>query len=41
MAGLDKITDGTLLMDGQDVTGQSTQRRNISLVHQFFTITRI
>ena len=36
MAGLDKITDGTLLMDGQDVTGQSTQKRNISLVHQFF-----
>ncbi len=36
MAGLDKISDGTLLMDGQDVTGQSTQKRNISLVHQFF-----
>ena len=36
MAGLDKITSGTLLMDGQDVTGQSTQKRNISLVHQFF-----
>ena len=36
MAGLDKIIDGTLLMDGQDVTGQSTQKRNISLVHQFF-----
>lgn len=36
MAGLDKITAGTLLMDGQDVTGQSTQKRNIALVHQFF-----
>lgn len=36
MAGLDKISGGTLLMDGQDVTGQSTQKRNISLVHQFF-----
>ncbi|MCF4098465.1 ABC transporter ATP-binding protein [Maritalea mediterranea] len=36
MAGLDPIADGQLLMDGEDVTGQSTQKRNISLVHQFF-----
>ncbi len=36
MAGLDKIADGQILMDGQDVTKLSTQKRNISLVHQFF-----
>lgn len=36
MAGLDPITDGRILFDGQDVTRLSTQKRNISLVHQFF-----
>lgn len=36
MAGLDPIAGGQVLMDGEDVTGQSTQKRNISLVHQFF-----
>ena len=36
MAGLDPVASGQILMDGQDVTGQSTQKRNISLVHQFF-----
>ena len=36
MAGLDPIASGTVLMDGQDVTRLSTQKRNISLVHQFF-----
>jgi glycerol transport system ATP-binding protein len=36
MAGLDPVADGTIQMDGQDVTKLSTQRRNISLVHQFF-----
>ena len=36
MAGLDPIADGTIHMDGQDVTRLSTQKRNISLVHQFF-----
>ncbi|MEJ8561299.1 ABC transporter ATP-binding protein [Yoonia sp. GPGPB17] len=36
MAGLDPIADGQVLMDGQDVTKLSTQKRNISLVHQFF-----
>lgn len=36
MAGLDPIASGQVLMDGEDVTGQSTQKRNISLVHQFF-----
>ncbi|WP_350334108.1 ABC transporter ATP-binding protein [Coralliovum pocilloporae] len=36
MAGLDPIASGRVLMDGQDVTRLSTQKRNISLVHQFF-----
>ena len=36
MAGLDPIADGQILMDGQDVTRLNTQKRNISLVHQFF-----
>lgn len=36
MAGLDRVASGRLLMNGQDVTGLSPQKRNISLVHQFF-----
>ena len=36
MAGLDKVSSGRLMMNGQDVTGMSPQKRNISLVHQFF-----
>lgn len=36
MAGLDPIADGQVIMDGDDVTKLSTQKRNISLVHQFF-----
>jgi len=36
MAGLDPIASGQLFMDGEDVTAQNTQTRNISLVHQFF-----
>ncbi|WP_342075192.1 ABC transporter ATP-binding protein [Yoonia sp. SS1-5] len=36
MAGLDPIADGQIIMDGQDVSALSTQKRNISLVHQFF-----
>ena len=36
MAGLDPISGGQMFMDGQDVTKLSTQKRNISLVHQFF-----
>ncbi len=36
MAGLDPIADGTIEMDGEDVTKLSTQKRKISLVHQFF-----
>ncbi len=36
MAGLDPMASGQILMEDQDVTKLSTQRRNISLVHQFF-----
>ena len=36
MAGLDPIASGTLEMDGEDVTRLNTQKRRISLVHQFF-----
>lgn len=36
MAGLDPAASGRILMDGVDVTGLSPQKRNISLVHQFF-----
>lgn len=36
MAGLDPVASGQVLMDGVDVTRLSTQKRNISLVHQFF-----
>ena len=36
MAGLDKPASGQIFMDGVDVTKLSTQKRNISLVHQFF-----
>ncbi len=36
MAGLDPAASGKIYMDGQDVTKLSTQKRNISLVHQFF-----
>ncbi|MEO0484473.1 MAG: ABC transporter ATP-binding protein [Pseudomonadota bacterium] len=36
MAGLDPIASGTVEMDGQDVTKLNTQKRRISLVHQFF-----
>ena len=36
MAGLDHPASGRIVMNGQDVTGHSPQRRNISLVHQFF-----
>ncbi|WP_068115088.1 ABC transporter ATP-binding protein [Tropicimonas marinistellae] len=35
-AGLERPTDGQILVDGEDVTGRSPQKRNISLVHQFF-----
>ncbi len=36
MAGLDPLGGGQILMDGEDVSKLSTQKRNISLVHQFF-----
>lgn len=36
MAGLERPTEGEVWMDGQNVTGISPQKRNISLVHQFF-----
>jgi glycerol transport system ATP-binding protein len=36
MAGLDAVASGQILIDGQDVTRLSPQKRNISLVHQFF-----
>jgi glycerol transport system ATP-binding protein len=36
MAGLDPLASGQVLMGGQDVSRLSTQKRNISLVHQFF-----
>jgi glycerol transport system ATP-binding protein len=36
MAGLDKLASGQIFMDGIDVSKLSTQKRNISLVHQFF-----
>ncbi|RYH09054.1 ABC transporter ATP-binding protein [Tropicimonas sp. IMCC6043] len=36
MAGLERPTRGSIRVDGQDVTGRSPQKRNISLVHQFF-----
>lgn len=36
MAGLDPMASGRILMDGEDVTRLSTQKRRISLVHQFF-----
>lgn len=36
MAGLDPAASGTISFDGQDVTHVSPQKRNISLVHQFF-----
>lgn len=36
MAGLDPLASGQIFMDGQDVSHLSTQKRNISLVHQFF-----
>ena len=36
MAGLARATTGQILMNGVDVTRASPQKRNISLVHQFF-----
>ncbi|MFY0680670.1 MAG: ABC transporter ATP-binding protein [Thalassovita sp.] len=36
MAGLDQLASGQVLINGNDVTKLSTQKRQISLVHQFF-----
>lgn len=36
MAGLERPTLGQVWVDGQNVTGVSPQKRQISLVHQFF-----
>jgi len=36
MAGLEKPTSGEIWFNGENVTGRSTQRRNVALVHQFF-----
>ena len=36
MAGLDQPTSGQVMIDGVEVTKQSTQDRQISFVHQFF-----
>ena len=36
MAGLDPIASGRVILDGEDVTRQTPQKRRISLVHQFF-----
>ena len=36
MAGLDPLASGQILFNGEDVSRHSTQKRNISLVHQFF-----
>ena len=36
MAGLDPMASGQIIINGNDVTKLSTQKRQISLVHQFF-----
>ena len=36
MAGLDPMASGQIFMDGEDVSRLNTQKRRISLVHQFF-----
>ncbi len=36
MAGLDVPTSGSVFFDGQDVTGQPVQKRNVAMVYQQF-----
>ncbi|MCR9214242.1 MAG: ABC transporter ATP-binding protein [Proteobacteria bacterium] len=36
MAGLDPLASGQIIMNGKDISSVNTQKRNISLVHQFF-----
>lgn len=38
LAGLDNVTTGTIMMDGQDVTQYSPQQRNISMVFQNYAL---
>jgi glycerol transport system ATP-binding protein len=36
MAGLEKPTEGTIWVDGRNVTGMAVQKRNVSMVYQQF-----
>jgi len=36
MAGLDKPSNGRILVNGQDVTGVSVRKRNVAMVYQLF-----
>ena len=36
MAGLDKPTSGSILFDGEEVTGMPVQKRNVAMVYQQF-----
>ena len=36
MAGLDRPTEGRVLSDGRDVTGEPVQKRNVAMVYQQF-----
>jgi glycerol transport system ATP-binding protein len=36
MAGLEKPTEGSILVGGRDVTGMAVQKRNVSMVYQQF-----
>lgn len=36
MAGLDRPDSGRILFNGEDVTGQSVQKRNVSMIYQQF-----
>ncbi len=36
MAGLERPTSGEIWLNGENITGLSPQKRNVSLVHQFF-----
>jgi len=36
MAGLDKPSGGTILFNGEDVTGWPVQKRNVAMVYQQF-----
>lgn len=38
ISGLEAVTDGTILFDGQDVTLKSASDRNIAFVFQFFAL---